>query len=110
MSGEDTAPGRRRRSERPSSFVSYVAWLMFAGWVLGLLLSVLYYRIHGGAPAAWKERRSGRNSWWGVERSGAAKSIKVGKRLLMTRRSTTTGTCLSTVVVLKNPQGERSDF
>ncbi len=60
--------GRRRESARPCSFWSQAAWVMLSGGVLGVLMSVVYYRALG-PPWSWVERSGrgtgrGMGSWW----------------------------------------------
>ena len=66
--GDDYSPmsGRRRESTRPCSMWSQSARILWAGGLLGVLMSVVYYRALG-PPQVWVEtvgRSGGGGSWW----------------------------------------------
>lgn len=66
--GDDCSPmsGRRRESTSPGSMWSQSARIMSAGGLLGVLMSVVYYRALG-PPQVWVEnigRGGGGGSWW----------------------------------------------
>lgn len=78
--------GRRRETTRPYSLWSQSARVMSAGGLLGVLMSVVYYRALG-PPQSWVETTVGqggdRGSWWlGGRKAGSA---NVGRS--MTRHS-----------------------
>lgn len=58
--GKPTTTDRRR----DDSFLVQAGWILSAGWVLGVLMSVVYYRALG-APVAWHEMRV--LPWWGSD-------------------------------------------
>lgn len=79
--GDGCSPmsGRRRESTRPYSVWSQSARVMSAGGLLGVLMSVVYYRALG-PPQLWVETVGGRGggggSWW--LGGGKAGGVNVG--------------------------------
>lgn len=76
--GKPTTTGRRRND----SLLVQAGWILSAGWVLGVLMSVVYYRALG-APVAWHEMRV--LPWWGNDAALGhnVAMAKAGERYLM---------------------------
>lgn len=80
--GKGSSTAADQRLERKHSILSQAAWVISAGGVLGVLMSVAYYRALG-APRAWQEIHTGawRFGEQGVGDATAASSRAGGRRV-----------------------------